>query len=76
MSSAYIIYISPYTENHKKTEGHNMTLDERLAAVIPTVIGYKRIVPLNSISTKAVRIRITDSRTEPTLAFLGIYKGV
>ena len=41
-----------------------------------TVIGYKRIVPLKNISAKAIRIKITDSRTEPTLAFLGIYKGV
>ena len=37
------------------------------------VIGYKRIVPLKNISAKAVRIKITDSRTEPTLAFMGIY---
>ena len=40
-----------------------------------TVIGYKRIVPLKNITAKAIRIKITDSRTEPTLAFLGIYKG-
>ena len=40
-----------------------------------TVIGYKRIVPLKNVTAKAVRIRITDSRTEPSLAFLGIYKG-
>ena len=40
-----------------------------------TVIGYKRIVPLKNIASKAIRIKITDSRTEPTLAFLGIYKG-
>lgn len=40
-----------------------------------TVIGYKRIVPLENIRTQSVRIKITDSRTEPTLSFLGIYKG-
>lgn len=40
-----------------------------------TVIGYKRIVPLNNIVTSRIRIRITDSRTEPALAFIGIYKG-
>ena len=40
-----------------------------------TVIGYKRIVPLGCLNTKAIRIKITDSRTEPTIAFLGIYKG-
>lgn len=40
-----------------------------------TVIGYKRIIPLKNIITKSIRIKITDSRTEPTLAFIGIYKG-
>ncbi len=38
-----------------------------------TVIGYKRIVPLKNIVTRRIRIKITDSRTEPTLTFLGIY---
>ncbi|MCH5339379.1 MAG: alpha-L-fucosidase [Acetatifactor sp.] len=41
-----------------------------------TVIGYKRIIPLNSVTTDCVRIRITDSRTEPTVSFLGIYEAV
>lgn len=40
-----------------------------------TVIGYKRIVPLNNITCGNIRINITDSRTEPTIAFVGIYKG-
>ena len=40
-----------------------------------TVIGYKRIVPMENTVTKRIRIKITDSRTEPTLAFLGIYQG-
>ncbi|MCH5324041.1 MAG: alpha-L-fucosidase [Eubacterium sp.] len=39
-----------------------------------TVIGYKRIVPLTDINTDSIRINITDSRTEPTVAFLGIYE--
>ena len=39
-----------------------------------TVIGYKRIIPLRNIKTDCIRIRITDSRTEPTLAFIGIYE--
>ncbi|MGN0506198.1 MAG: alpha-L-fucosidase [Lachnospiraceae bacterium] len=39
-----------------------------------TVIGYKRIVPFSKLCTKKIRIRITDSRTEPTLSFLGIYE--
>lgn len=40
-----------------------------------TVIGYKRIVPLKNIIADSVRIRITDSRTEPTLSYIGIYEG-
>lgn len=40
-----------------------------------TVIGYKRIIKLDNIITDCVRINITDSRTEPTLSFIGIYKG-
>lgn len=39
-----------------------------------TVIGYKRIVPLKGIKTDSLRISILDSRTEPTLAFLGVYE--
>ena len=39
-----------------------------------TVIGYKRIVPLGRLMTKGIRIRICDSRTEPTLAFVGVYE--
>lgn len=38
-----------------------------------TVIGYKRIVVTNGIATNAVRIRILDSRSAPTLKFIGIY---
>lgn len=40
-----------------------------------TVIGYKRIIRLDNIRSDCFRIKITDSRTEPTLAFIGIYKG-
>ena len=39
-----------------------------------TVIGYKRIIKLDSIKTNCLRIKILDSRTEPTLAFIGIYQ--
>lgn len=39
-----------------------------------TVIGYKRIFQLNGISADTVRISITDSRTEPTVSFIGAYK--
>jgi alpha-L-fucosidase len=38
-----------------------------------TVVGYKRIVKMNGVKTDCIRIRITDSRKEPTLAFIGIY---
>ncbi len=38
-----------------------------------TVIGHKRIVPLDGVCTQAVRIRVTDSRTAPTLRFVGVY---
>ncbi len=41
-----------------------------------TVIGYKRIIPLKSVKTDCIRIRITDSRTEPTIAFLGVYEAI
>ncbi len=38
-----------------------------------TVIGYKRISPLNAIKTDRIRIRILDARVAPTLSFMGIY---
>ncbi len=38
-----------------------------------TVVGNKRIVPLNGAAADAVRVRITDARVAPTLAFLGVY---
>lgn len=51
-------------------------LDGKFAEIYRgTVIGYKRIVPLNNITCGNIRINITDSRTEPTIAFVGIYKG-
>ena len=41
-----------------------------------TVIGYKRIIPLGLVKTDRIRLRITDSRTEPTIAFLGVYRSI
>ena len=38
-----------------------------------TVIGYKRIIPLD-LRASAVRIRIRDSRTAPVLSFFGVYE--
>ncbi len=39
-----------------------------------TVIGFKRIVPLGSAVTDRIRIRITDSRSAPTVSFIGVYR--
>ena len=39
-----------------------------------TVVGYKRIVPLGGIETTALRVRILDARTEPTLSFFAVYE--
>lgn len=38
-----------------------------------TVIGYKRIIATDDLATNAIRIRILDSRSTPTLKFIGIY---
>ena len=39
-----------------------------------TVIGYKRIVPLNDVVTDLLKIKITDSRISPVISFIGIYR--
>ena len=41
-----------------------------------TVIGYKRIVPLNDVVTDSLKIKITDSRISPVISFIGIYRSV
>jgi alpha-L-fucosidase len=41
-----------------------------------TTVGYKRIVPMESVETDAIRIRITDSRICPTVSFIGVYRAV
>ncbi|MCQ2513456.1 MAG: alpha-L-fucosidase, partial [Lachnospiraceae bacterium] len=38
-----------------------------------TVVGHKRIVPLEKIVTDRICIRITDSRMKPIISFIGIY---
>ena len=38
-----------------------------------TTIGRKKIVKFDAVKTDAVRIRITDSRVCPILAFVGVY---
>ncbi len=39
-----------------------------------TVVGCKRIIPLENVTADTIRIKITDSRTQPTLSFIGIYR--
>lgn len=38
-----------------------------------TVIGYKKIVPLENCVTDRLTIRILSSRMEPRLKFTGVY---
>lgn len=38
-----------------------------------TVVGHKKIIPLENISTSEIIIRILDARVAPTLSFLGVY---
>jgi len=38
-----------------------------------SVIGHKRIVVFNPLTTSALRVRITDVRVKPFLRFLGVY---
>lgn len=40
---------------------------------IGTVVGYKKIVELNDIETKKLRVIIDDARVAPVLSFLGVY---
>ncbi|QQL45588.1 discoidin domain-containing protein [Sulfuriroseicoccus oceanibius] len=39
-----------------------------------TCVGHKRILQIPEVTTDRVRIRITQSRTEPTLANVGLYQ--
>lgn len=39
-----------------------------------TVIGHKRIVTLPTTTAAALRVRILDSRCEPTIAFMAVYE--
>lgn len=41
-----------------------------------TIVGYKRIVALKNCKTECIRIKILDSRMEPTLSFVGVYEGI
>lgn len=49
-------------------------LDEEYKTVYQsTVVGYKRIAPVDAVITDKVRIKILDSRVAPTLSFIGVY---
>jgi alpha-L-fucosidase len=39
-----------------------------------TTVGYKKIARFPQITTDMLRVRILDSRVEPTLSFIGIYE--
>lgn len=62
------VYLSPWYR-HSPLYGSFEKIYEN------TVIGYKRIIRIDNTRTDCLRINITDSRTAPTLAFIGIYKG-
>jgi alpha-L-fucosidase len=38
-----------------------------------TTVGYKRIVPLNPVTSERVRVTVLDSRATPLIAELGLY---
>lgn len=38
-----------------------------------TIVGYKRIIPVPNIQTNRIEISILESRSNPTISFLGIY---
>lgn len=38
-----------------------------------TVVGYKRIIALNGLTTKKLRVVIDDARVAPILSFVGVY---
>ncbi len=41
-----------------------------------TIIGYKKIITLENIISDSIRIKITDSRKEPVISFIGVYGGL
>ena len=43
------------------------------AAYQGTVVGYKKIVPLNGLMTKRLRVIIKDARVAPVFSFVGVY---
>ena len=56
-------------------DGSAWTAPERLASDELTTVGHRRLIRLKKpVTTDQVRIRITASRLEPTLAELGLFK--
>ncbi|MBQ8639473.1 MAG: alpha-L-fucosidase [Lachnospiraceae bacterium] len=47
---------------------------KNVMAYYGSVVGYKKIIPLNHLETDHLRIRILDSRVAPTLSFIGVYE--
>ena len=57
----------------QRVESFDVFADDRLV-FSGTVIGYKKIIRLDSLSCKKIRIKITDSRTEPLICFAAAYR--
>ncbi|MGA2855076.1 MAG: alpha-L-fucosidase, partial [Verrucomicrobiota bacterium] len=55
--------------------GSDWSVAEKISSDTLTTVGHRRIIRLKSpVTTSQVRIRITGSRMEPTLAELGLFK--
>lgn len=65
------IYMSQRVESFAVDIGENGKFREIYS---DTVIGCKRIVPLGNVCADCLRIRITDSRSAPTVSFIGLYR--
>ncbi len=57
----------------QRIEAFEILDDEGQQLYKGTVIGYKKIIPLSGIFVRSLKIRITDSRVNPVLSFLGVY---
>lgn len=62
-----------FSQRIEKFEIQAMLEGEFRKVYMGTVVGYKKIIPVNTINTSEIRIRILDARVAPTLSFVGIY---
>lgn len=62
-----------FSQRIEKFEIQAMLEGEFRKVYMGTVVGYKKIIPVNAINTSEIRIRILDARVAPTLSFVGIY---